>query len=475
MSPSPSPAAPAGSPLAGYYGQHLAWSGCGDGFQCSTLQVPLDYHHPEGRRLDIAVIRLPAADPARRIGSLVINPGGPGGSGLDYARYARQSFTQNVRDRFDIVGFDPRGVGKSSPLHCVSGAQLDRYFHVDPSPDNQAEVDEVVATDKMLADGCFRDDPGLVRHMSTLEEARDMDILRAALGDAKLTYLGKSYGTYLGAKYAQQFPTHIRALVLDGALDPAMSSEESNRVQALGFETELKQFLSWCASTSSCSLGTSAAQTTQVFDQLQAGVETRPLPTRSGRTVGPGEFFLGAAASLYAPAQGWPALASALAEARNGRGDILLALSDSLTDRHSDGTYSNLQEANAAINCVDRPSSRDLSTYAADARKLQQVAPHFGPGIAWGSAGCAFWHAPAVEAPHPVAAPGAPPILVVGTTRDPATPYSWAQALTRELDSGVLLTYDGDGHTAYERGSACVDRIVDAYLIDLQAKAGQRC
>ncbi|HET7405626.1 MAG TPA: alpha/beta hydrolase [Mycobacteriales bacterium] len=469
------PSTPAANPLAAYYAQRLTWRGCGGGFQCSTLTVPLDYQQPAGRRIAIAVIRLPAADPGQRIGSLVINPGGPGGSGIDYARAARAAFTQAVRNRFDIVGFDPRGVGQSTPLHCLTGPQLDHYFHVDPTPDNQSEINELVATDQQLASGCEKDDPGLVHHISTLEQARDMDVLRVALGDAKLTYLGKSYGTYLGAKYAQQYPKNIRAMVLDGALDPTQSALAEDKVQAEGFERELRGFIAWCVGQGGCPLGASTSSATQTFDRLQASVDTHELPSASSRTVGQGEFFLGVAASLYDPASGWPALRAALAQALDGRGDRLLVLSDALTGRNPDGTYSNLQETNAAINCVDRPSPRTLSAYADLARQLASVAPHFGPAIAWGNAGCAYWAAPPVEQPHAVSAPGAPPILVVGTTRDPATPYVWAQALARQLSSGVLLTYNGDGHTAYERGSSCVDRAVDAYLISLTVTPDQHC
>lgn len=437
--------------------------------------MPLDYADPGGRRIDVAVVRLPAADPSARIGSLVINPGGPGGSGVQYARYARYLFPPEIRDRFDVVGFDPRGVGASTAVRCYDDKQLDQYVAVDPTPRTAADVQRLVDSSKAFAAACERKVGWLLPHVSTLDQARDMDVLRAALGDAKLTYLGKSYGTYLGAKYAQLFPTRIRALVLDGALDPAASSEDLNRVQAVGFEVDLRDFLGHCVQQGDCPLGGTVSQATQDLRQLTARIDAHPVPGGAGRTLGPGEYFLGLADGLYVPDSGWPALQEALAAAQRGDGAPMLKLTDDMTERGPNGHFSNLVESNTAINCVDRPSPKDLATYQRDAADLAKQAPDFGEAIAWSTLPCAYWPAPPVEQPHPVSAPGAPPILVIGTTRDPATPYVWAQQLAKELSSGVLLTYDGDGHTAYGRGSACVDADVDAYLLSLKVSAGRTC
>ncbi len=475
MSASASASASVRPALDAFYGQHLSWSSCGDGFQCSTLKVPLDYAHPDRRTIDISVIRLRASDSAHRIGSLVINPGGPGGSGVQYARYARYLFPDRIRARFDIVGFDPRGVGRSTPVRCLDDRELDHYVSIDPTPDNETEVQQLVTSSKEFASACERKDGWLLPYVGTLVQARDMDVLRAALGDAKLSYLGKSYGTYLGAKYAQLFPTHIRALVLDGALDPAASTEDLNRVQAKGFEVDLGDFVRWCVRASDCPLGQSATSANATLQRLAQRVDAHPIPAAGGRTLGPGEYFLALADGLYVPSQGWPALKSALAAALDNRGGPMLALTDDITERGPDGHFSNLIESNTAINCLDRPSPKDLATYRHDAAQLAAESPHFGEAIAWSSLTCAYWPVPPVEDAHEVHAKGAPPLLVIGTTRDPATPYVWAQRLAAELDSGVLLTYDGDGHTAYGRGSQCVDQAVDDYLVDLKVTPDLRC
>jgi pimeloyl-ACP methyl ester carboxylesterase len=466
---------PPGHGLARYYHQKLSWRGCGDGFQCATMTVPLDYAKPSGRAIHVAAIRLPASG-QHKIGSLVINPGGPGGSGIDYARYARALFPKQIRARFDIVSFDPRGVGKSTPVHCLSDAQLDRQIHVDPTPDTKAEMHRLVSSSKSFAAQCEKHSGWLLPHVSTLDEARDMDVLRATLGDDKLTYLGKSYGTYLGAKYAQLFPHHIRALVLDGALDPSLSTEQLNAAQAGGFETNLDAFVDHCVDGGGCPLGDSDSAAEQALTKLSQRVDAHPLSGPGKRTLGPGEFFEGLAAGLYSPASGWPALEIALRQAEHGKGAGLLMLSDQLTGRKQGGHYTNETEANTAINCLDRPAPHDLSAYVAQAHRLATKDPHFGAAIAYSSLTCAYWPVPPVEQPHPVHAKGAPPILVVGTTHDPATPYVWAQALAKQLDSGVLLAYEGDGHTAYGRGSACIDNAVDAYLITKKPpRDGKHC
>ncbi len=466
---------PPGHGLARYYHQQLHWAGCGDGFQCATMAVPLDYDKPAGRSINVAVIRLPASG-HHPIGSLVINPGGPGGSGIQYARYARTLFPGKIRSRLSIVSFDPRGVGQSTPVHCLSDAELDKQIAIDPTPDDKAEMHKLVTSSKFFAAQCEKHSGSLLAHVSTLDEARDMDVLRAALGEAKLTYLGKSYGTYLGAKYAQLFPHHIRALVLDGALDPSLTTEQLNKVQAGGFETNLDAFVDHCVDGGGCPLGDSDAAAEHALSKLSHRIDAHPLSGPGKRTLGPGEFFEGLAAGLYDPASGWPALEISLRQAEHGKGGGLLTLSDQLTGRQPNGHYNNEIEANTAINCLDRPSPRNVSAYVAQAHRLAKKDPHFGAAIAFSSLTCAFWPVKPVEQPHPVHAKGAPPILVVGTTHDPATPYVWAQALAHQLDSGVLLTYEGDGHTAYGRGDPCIDNAVNKYLLSrAPPPQGKRC
>jgi pimeloyl-ACP methyl ester carboxylesterase len=466
-------AAPAGASIAPalqrFYSQRVSWSDCEGGFRCAHVKVPLDYTNPGGKQIEIAAVRLPAGKPSRRIGSLFVNPGGPGGSGISYARSAESVIPKTVRDRFDIVGFDPRGVGESAPIHCFTGPQLDAWLDVDPSPDNAAELGKLVDSAKGFANACQAKSAGLLPFVSTRDAARDMDILRAVVGDEKLTYLGKSYGTYMGALYADLFPGNVRALILDGAVDPALDGQALGRSQARGFEGALVSFLAYCDKASSCAFAKVADPHKRV-DDLLARIEEKPLATGDGdgRRLGPNEAFIGIAAGLYNKEFGWPALAIGLARADNGDGSILLRLFDSYAEREAGGKYSNEIEANMAINCIDRPSPRDVSAYQADAKVFASDSPTFGASLAYGALPCAFWTVPPVGPVAPLPARGAAPILVIGNTRDPATPLEMAKGLSQELESGRLLTYDGDGHTAYGDGVSCVDNAGNDYLIELK-------
>lgn len=454
--------------LAGYDAQKLHWTPCDNGFQCARLLVPFDYSRPAWKRFSLPVIKLPAADPGQRIGSLVVNPGGPGESGVQYAQQARSAVSPAVLARFDVVGFDPRGVGGSRPaVHCMSGPQLDTYFATDDTPDTPAQLARVVSESKLFARECGRHAGSLLPYIGSRSAARDLDVLRAALGDRKLTYLGKSYGTYLGAWYAQLFPRHVRALVLDGALDPDATSTDINITQGEGFEVALRSFTASCMRLTGCPLG-QGSNVSAGIARLQ-GLLNRATRTPLANGLGDGRpasgslLLEGVVAALYAKAY-WPVLTRALKSAFGGDGTLLIELADSLLERSSNGSYTNLADANMAINCLDRPWPHALTAWRSIASQAAKAAPQFGASIVWGSLACAYW--PVKSDPLPkITAAGAPPILVVGTTRDPATPYRWAQALARELESGVLLGWNGDGHTAYRMGSSCVDTIVNSYLI----------
>lgn len=474
-SSSPTVVAPSGdAALAPFYQQKLAWTACGDAFSCARATVPLDYGNAGGKQIEIAMIKLLARKPTQRIGSLFLNPGGPGGSGIEYARFADSVIPGSVRDRFDIVGFDPRGVGASAPVRCATGKQLDQWLAVDPSPDNDVELRQFVSTAKAFGAGCQQRSRELLPFIGTRNSARDLDVLRAAVGDANLTYLGKSYGTYLGALYADLFPERVRALILDGAVDPTIDTQTLGRVQAQGFEVALAAFLDNCANSSSCAFG-QQPDINGRFDALLAGIEQRPLKTNARRTVGPAEAEFGVAQALYSR-QSWPVLAAALSQAENGDGSTLLRLSDDYAHRDGSGNYSNLIEAYTAINCIDRPSPLDLAVYQADARRQAAESPHFGAALAFEGLPCAYWPVPAVDKPAALPARGAAPILVIGTTRDPATPLVWAKALAGQLEAGRLLTFNGDGHTVYGDGDSCVDKAGNAYLIDLNLPpVGKRC
>lgn len=460
----------------------LHWTACGPA-QCATLPVPLDWAGTDpaarGRTIPMALIRYRAT--GQRVGSLVVNPGGPGGSGVQFVRDDIASIPAAVRAHLDVVGFDPRGTGASAPVDCLSGPQLDRIYALPPYPTDAAQSTALTAASRDEAAACAAHTGDELRHLGTPDVARDLDALRAALGEQRLTYLGYSYGTYLGAAYARLFPTHIRAVVLDGAIDPTQTGAQLIAGQAGGFETAFDAYAAWCAGNRACAFGssaTSAAQVEAAYRTLQARVARTPLPGYGGRQVTAGLFLDGTLATLYDRASGWPALGTALELARQGSGAALLQLADELLGRNPDGSYDPEGEANLAVNCLDHayPTLAQTPAFAAG---LAARYPLFGRAIGWSGLGCAFWPVPADPSTAPVAAAGAPPILVVATTRDPATPYAGGVALARQLTSGVLLSNDGDGHTAYRAsGSACVQRVVDAYLIDLTAPAratGARC
>jgi pimeloyl-ACP methyl ester carboxylesterase len=470
---------PAPTTLAAYYAQRLDWRPCDGGFECAQLVVPFDYARPDGPRFTLPVVKLPAADPSQRIGALVINPGGPGVSGVQYALGARLEFPAAVLARFDIVGFDPRGAGGSQPaLNCLTGPQLDTFFATDDEPSDPAQLARLIAESKQFAAQCERNSAGLLPYVGTPNAARDLDVLRSSLSESQLTYLGKSYGTYLGAWYAQLFPHRVRALVLDGAVDPDTSSLQATIAQAQGFQGAFGSFAAWCLASPGCPLGPggSVAGAAAKVKGLIARANSVPLANRLGDgQVADGAMLLtGVADALYSRSL-WPVLRTALAGAFGGDGTRLLALANQLYERNPDGTYSTLANAVTAIDCLDRPWPRSLAPWQSAASAAAQAAPMFGAALVWGSLTCAYWPVPAYPQPR-IQAAGAPPILVVGTLRDPATPYHWAQALARDLSSGVLLGWNGDGHTAYGEGSACVDTIVNDYLTNLAVpRSGTVC
>jgi pimeloyl-ACP methyl ester carboxylesterase len=471
------PVGPAPTTVAGYYAQRLVWRPCAGGFRCARLLVPFDYTRPAGPHFTLPVIKLSAADPGSRIGALVINPGGPGASGVEYALNARSGeFTSGVRSRFDIVGFDPRGVGQSDPaVRCMSGRQLDAYFATSDDPGSPGQLAAVVAESKLYAAQCARNAAALLPYLGTANAAKDMDVLRAALGEPALTYLGKSYGTYLGASYAQQFPSRVRALVLDGAVDPAATGLQLDLAQAKGFESAFGQFATWCATQARCPLGAGGAGSVGKVAGLLAAADRHPLVNLLGESqpANGAMMLTGIAGALYLR-QDWPVMKSALSGAFNGDGTILVELADSLMERSPGGTYSNLSDAEMSVDCVDRPWPRSLGPYRAAAASAAKAAPLFGAALVWGSLPCAYWRVP--PATERIRAAGARPVLVVGDLHDPATPYQWAVSLSRDLASGVLLGWNGEGHTSYMQGSSCVDGIVDSYLIRLRVpRSGAVC
>ncbi|CAL9502372.1 Carboxylesterase A [Streptomyces sp. enrichment culture] len=467
--------------LRPYYEQKPAWRDCGvPGFQCATMKAPLDYAHPEsGQDVDIAIARRPATGPGKRLGSLVVNPGGPGGSGIGYLQaFAGIGYPASVRAQYDIVSFDPRGVDRSSPVQCLTGPGMDKFTQVDQTPDDEAERARLVASFKEFAAACRERSERILPHVSTVDAARDMDMLRAVLGDEKLTYVGASYGTFLGATYADLFPGRAGRLVLDGAMDPSRAAIDMNRDQTAGFETAFRSFARDCAKQPDCPLGKGgpdsvAARLGEFFTALDA----EPVPSGDpARPLGESLATTGVIAALY-DESAWPQLREAIAAAMDGDGSGLLALADTYYEREPDGRYANLMYANAAVNCLDQPPAfSGPEAVQAALPSFRKASPVFGTGLAWAALNCTYWPVKATGEARPLTAKGAAPIVVVGTLRDPATPYKWAQALAGQLDSGVLLTYDGDGHTAYGRGSTCIDNAINTYLLEGKPpQNGKKC
>lgn len=452
---------------------NLVWRDCG-AIQCTTLSVPLDWAHPAGTRIDLSLARRPAT--GSRLGVLLTNPGGPGGSGIELVQAAAEAFDPTVRERFDIVSWDPRGVGASAPADCTPN--LDYFYAVNRNGTSSATATANAAVAKQFVTACVRGSHGLLAHLSTPETVRDMDAIRAAMGAHTIDYLGFSYGTYIGSLYAKRYPSRVRAMVLDGAIDPALSYADATLTQAVGFEKSLNAFFSWCESNSACVFAR-GADPRKAYDALMSSLasETDPATVAGeSRSLGAGEANIGVATALYGGRDGWDPLARALNDAAQGDGTKLLTLSDSYTGRHPGGTYDNQTAAFYAIGCLDGPAPPTLARARQLAIRAARVAPRFGASTVWLGLPCTYWPVPAVTRPGPVRAPTAPKIVVVGNTDDPATPYAQAQALTRELGSAQLLTYVGEGHTAYGRGDACIDTAVDHYLISrVLPPAGERC
>ncbi len=472
LAPTPEPEPGATEPpeagLAPFYSQELSWKSCRGDFECATLEVPVDYQDPGGQTIGLALLKDPADDPADRVGSLVVNPGGPGAPGTSYAENSSFAFRPVLRSAFDIVGFDPRGTGESDPVDCISDSDLDALVASDPTPDTPAEGQELEQTYEAFFQGCVDKSDDLIGHVTTVETARDMDVLRAALGQAQMLYFGASYGTKLGATYADLFPDKVGRLVLDGAVDLSIPSRQLSLEQAGGFEVALRSYVQSCVDGGDCFLGDTLDAGLATIQDLIAGVEDEPLPTQGldDRELAVGNAFYGLVAPLYNKDY-WSILDQALQLALDGDGTLLLRLSDLYESRGADGSYDdNSAEAILAINCLDDPYSITADQVPAQLADFEAASPTFGDVFAWGLVGCHGVQTEATDTDDTIDGAGAAPIVVVGTTRDPATPYQWAVHLADQLQSGVLVSRDGDGHTGYNSGNDCVDEAVEDYLVD---------
>ena len=456
--------------LAQYQSQKLTWTNCYDTFECTYLRVPVDYSNLNEGQFKLHVLRLKAANQKEKIGSLVINPGGPGASGVDYAYNAEFIFGPSLLEKYDIVGFDPRGIGGSDPIRCLTNSQTDASFAADSKPDNAKELNTLVADMRQYVSRCEAHTKNLL-HYSTSDSARDMDLLRSALGEKKLNYLGVSYGTYLGTLYADYFPNNVGRMVLDGAISPIVSSTEQNLTQAIGFDTALNAFIADCYTRTNCVLQQPVGKAQQQIINLFKQASQKPLPGTSGRPVTESLVVLGTAYTLYDRTTGWPQLRTALKQAFAGNGRDFLTLADAYAQRNNDGTYnSNETDAQFVIDCLDWKGPRTTAEIVDEAKVFAQKAPVFGPYLAYSGLSCQFFPKLAIASPV-IKKISTSPILIVGTTRDPATPYSWALDLHNTIRNSRLISLNGDGHTGYGHGSTCVDSAVDHYLLTGTAPA----
>jgi len=454
--------------LAAFYGQVLAWTPCDSDLVCAWLAVPLDYAKPAGDTIRIRVAKYLATGPAAsRQGSIVINPGGPGGSGVDFTSYVATAIAGDVAEQFDFVGFDPRGVGQSAPITCLTGHQTTVWLATDGSPNSAAEEKQLMKLAGGIPRGCLAKSPALARHVGTENTVRDMDILREVLGDARLNWLGYSYGTYLGTLYAEAFPDRVGRMVLDGALDPSLDAMEVSRGQSRGFQTAMTRFAADCARRSSCAFAGGTGAVLKGINGLLAGLDESPMPTSSTRVLTQAEALTALFYPMYST-QLWPTLRQALTEATHNDGSGMLGIADYANDRTGPNTYgSNTTSAFYAISCWDIPAPPGADGLRAAATRWSAHAkvPEMAVAMAWGNAPCSQWFGHSARAPKPASTTTTAPILVVGTTYDPATPYWWAAALSKQLPTSTLLTYRGDGHTAYGSGSRCIDSAVGGYLL----------
>jgi pimeloyl-ACP methyl ester carboxylesterase len=438
-------------------------------FECGRTRVPIDYDDPTGDTLPLFLVRATLGDQPDRIGSLVVNPGGPGGSGADAAIGLALTMPEEVLERFQLVGFDPRGVGLSTPVECIPAEVKEELFSAEPRPTSAEDVDAAFALADRVATGCEEEYGEALGIFNTVDTARDMDRLREALGDEKLTYLGYSYGTTLGSTYAELFPDNVRAMVLDGAVDPDADPVSDAEAQAAGFEKAFDAFAKGCvAFRAGCPVG---KEPREFVWNLLGQAREKPIPTKDAsddREATAGDVLTAVGAALY-DQDSWPQLSQALAAAGKGDASGVFTLADSYTGRMGDGTYSNLFDANYAINCADTAEEEqvpeeEIRTLVAE---WSQEYPLFGAGSATALYNCNVWDAQRTPLPERDAE-GSAPILVIGTEGDPATPVAGAVEMSEDLANGVLLTWEGEGHTAYPK-TKCVTEAVDAYLLEEEA------
>ena len=488
------PSGPVPAGLERFYGQSLSWADCAPyatsedsrsafqakDVQCARLTVPLDYAKPTGDTITLGLLRHKAT--GDRIGSLVVNPGGPGASGMVAAAgLGKPVTTTGLGKRFDLVGFDPRGIGASQPaIHCLTDQERDADRADDSETDGSpAGVLKQESQEKDFAAKCAQrtdDGTGMLANVGTRDVVKDLDVLRSVLGDEKLTYLGYSYGTRIGSAYAEAFPKNVRAMVLDGAVDPEQDAVESLVAQGQGFGTAFTQFAKWCTAQQDCALGADAGGAVRAFQNLVRPLIDFPVPVGDGRKLSYEDATTGVIQALYQESL-WDTLNTGLNELKQQRGATLEKLADIYNERDSDGRYGTTQDAFTAIRCVDDPRVTDPQVILKAQEEYVRVAPFLDDGRPASAArdACAFWPVPNTSEPHVPNVEGLAKTLVISTTNDPATPYQAGVNLAKGL-KGALLTYEGTQHTVFLQGVKCVDEAGTDYLVDgTLPPDGKRC
>ena len=441
--------------LKEFQNQELKWQNCYRNFHCSTLLVPVDYDKITSDVFHLKVIKFKATDQRQKLGALIVNPGGPGASAFDYAYNAENIVSAAIREKYDIVGFDQRGVGQSDPIRCLTDKETDEMIAgpmIADTPENQRKM---IKNAKFFARKCKKAAGNKLTHLSTLESAKDMELLRLALNEPKLNYLGKSYGTYLGTLYASLYPAKVGKMILDGAIDPSLSILEQNLAQAKGFELALNQFLS--------KNRISKVTISNLFKKFQI----EPLSTKSNRNLTDSLAILGVASALYDDVIGWPKLKKAINDASAGDGSKLLALADEYTGRTKTGKYfSNENDVATLISCLDWPNHATFTEMQSTSSRFSSTAPILGPYLVFSQLACNYLESSKSKNSLNINTIQIDPVLIIGVTRDPATPYEWAVALYKKFHDSIFLTLEANGHTGQGRGFSCIDKKVDFYLLN---------
>lgn len=453
--------------LEPYYGQVLEWEPCGDGAQCATAIAPMDWENPSPESdIELALARHSAT--GTRQGSLFVNPGGPGASGYDLVHDdVDYAVSNNLRQAFDVIGWDPRGVGRSTPVTCLDDDELDEFIFglPDAPPDSPERVRELTDAAVEFGQACLENTGPVLEFVDTRSTVRDLDMLRAIVGDTTLNYLGYSYGSDIGATYIDEYPAKVGRMVLDGATDSTATLFEVNLTQTAGFERALRAYLEACPATDDCPFSGDLQADLAMIRALYDSLDANPVEAPDGRMMDGGVLDIAMSMALYDEAS-WPYLSDLFAEVPDGVTDTAFFLADFYYGRDIDGTYvDNSLEAFIAITCLDYPVTTEPAEIAAQNAQLEAASPTTARTSSTGDLTCMYWPFEYDGEITAVTGAGAADILIISTTGDPATPYEWGVALSEQLENAHLITNNGEGHTAYNGGVACVDDAVDDYFV----------